>query len=94
MVIFLLCFLTLIAAGLFIAGRPYVASWLYKTFSDPEPYPPEAAEAPDPIEAAFTDARRIISGRLPTSSVDELVEQFDWPRYSTWLQDPAPKEMP
>ena len=42
-------------------------------------YPFEAAEAPpDPVEQAFADARRIVSGRLPSSSVDELVEAFDW----------------
>jgi hypothetical protein len=53
MVYVLLAWLALIALGLFIAGRPYVAAWLYKRFSDPDPYPPEAAQAPPSLGEHF-----------------------------------------
>lgn len=86
--------LALLIYGGFVAVSFLVVAWLLIRYLlerlRVDSYPPEAAEAPpDPVEEAFTDARRIVSGRLPSSSVDELVEQFDWPRYATWLKEPS-----
>lgn len=77
------CFLLIMC----LLVRFVIEAWIRRLSGSP--YPPEAAEAPDPVEEAFTDAQRIVSDRLPSSSVDELVEQFDWPRYATWLKEPS-----
>src|SRR3954470_15192352 len=100
----LLAFLGLIALGLFIAGRPYVAAWCYRRFGDP--YPPEAAEAPKADYAAggpILRGQSVLVGdvvdehfktapreqRLDDAEVDRLVAGFDWPRYATWLKEPS-----
>lgn len=66
-----------VAFGLYILAMVGVSAFVWIAYRR-DPYPPEAAEAPDPVEQAFADARRIVTGRLPSSSVDELLEQFDW----------------
>ena len=62
---------------------------VYAVRGDSDPYPPEAAQAPDPVEQAFTDVQRIVSDRLPSSTVDRLVRDFNWERYETWLKEPS-----
>lgn len=61
--------------------------------------PPEVAEPPkaDDLMAvanAFGLPRPAVPQphRYSVAETDELVEAFNWGRYSTWLQDPAPKE--
>ena len=51
------------------------------------PYPPEAAEAPTALDEHFKTAPR--EQRIDQAEVDRLVEQFDWPRYATWLKEPS-----
>ena len=63
---------------------------VYAVRGESDPYPLEAAEAPpDPVEQAFTDVQRIVSDRLPSSTVDLLVRDFNWERYETWLKEPS-----
>jgi hypothetical protein len=110
-----------VAVLVFVLGRPLVAAAVYRLFRDPDPYPPEAAEAPpmacgcargsvqyfclncnadrceehrdqphecvDSLGEHFKTAPR--EQRIDQVEVDRLVEQFDWPRYATWLKEPS-----
>jgi hypothetical protein len=59
-----------VAGLLIVLGRPYVAAWLYKRFSDPDPYPPEAAQA-----------RPSLGEHFSTAPIDDLDTSVDWHRY-------------
>jgi hypothetical protein len=67
-----------------LLGAITVCSFLRKR---PDPYPPEAAEAPTALDEHFKTAPR--EQRIDRAEVDRLVEQFDWPRYATWLKEPS-----
>ena len=57
--ILLCCAAILLLVGalyLILCHEPLVAAWWYRVFHGPEPYPPEAAEAPDLVERAYTEA--------------------------------------
>jgi hypothetical protein len=58
-----------VTAGLLI----HVWRWARRT----DTYEPLAAETPD-LDAAFADARRIVTGRLCTADVEQLVDSYDW----------------
>lgn len=57
------------------------------TYLRSDRYPPEAAEAPTPLDEHFKTAPR--EPRLDDAEVDRLVAGFDWPRYATWLKEPS-----
>jgi hypothetical protein len=76
-----------VAVLMFVLGRPLVAAAVYRLFRDPDPYPPEAAEAPTALDEHFKTAPR--EQRIDEAEVERLLKAFDWPRYATWLKEPS-----
>jgi hypothetical protein len=60
--------------GLGTAVIVWGAQWLWTRRSS---YDPRFADTPD-LDAAFADARRIVTGRLPLDEVEQLVRSHDW----------------
>lgn len=52
--------------------RAWLAALWYRLAHDPDPYVPEAAEAPDPVDEHFSTAPRVVAG----SDLDVVMAQL------------------
>jgi hypothetical protein len=70
--------------------RAYLAALWYRIIRDPDPYPPAAAEAPDPV-----DQPMVVAGSDLDASffMRELYDAIDRYRRGEAIESGAPKEM-